>query len=78
MVFKRKLTCNSDQDVAENVWCYCRDEEDGDMIACDNNDCTIKWFHISHYLSKNHQDTMWKMVLSRLQKEKIKFMINYS
>ena len=30
---------------SENVWCHCREEEDGEMIACDNKDCAIKWFH---------------------------------
>ena len=26
-------------------WCYCQDSK-GDMIACDNKSCSIKWFHI--------------------------------
>ena len=26
-------------------FCYCREGESGEMIACDNNDCPFKWFH---------------------------------
>ena len=28
-------------------WCYCRDSKGGDMVACDNKNCGIKWFHMS-------------------------------
>lgn len=29
------------------LYCYCRQPEDGikDMIACDNPECSIEWFH---------------------------------
>ena len=30
-----------------NVYCYCRKEEFGDMIACDNTECAYQWFHFS-------------------------------
>ena len=26
------------------VWCYCKGK-DGEMIFCDNDTCTIRWFH---------------------------------
>ena len=26
-------------------WCYCRKKESGQMIACDNAECYIQWFH---------------------------------
>ena len=26
-------------------WCYCQGEEFGEMIACDNSQCCIQWFH---------------------------------
>ena len=29
----------------EPVYCYCRGPEDRTMIACDNSDCPIEWFH---------------------------------
>ena len=33
------------EESSENVGCYCRDKEDGKMIACNNKDCAIQWFH---------------------------------
>ena len=27
------------------VWCYCKGSEDGEMIGCDNTECDIGWFH---------------------------------
>lgn len=29
----------------DNVWCLCKGAESGRMIACDNQDCSIEWFH---------------------------------
>lgn len=29
----------------EPKYCYCRGPEEGSMIACDNPDCTVMWFH---------------------------------
>ena len=31
----------------QQTFCYCHGPEEGDMIACDNPDCTIEWFHIT-------------------------------
>ena len=33
-------------DPNEPVYCICRQIAYGDMIACDNEDCAIEWFHI--------------------------------
>ncbi len=30
----------------EHTFCYCNGPEEGDMIACDNETCSIEWFHI--------------------------------
>lgn len=27
-------------------WCYCQGEEHGLMIACDNDKCSMGWFHL--------------------------------
>ena len=27
------------------LWCYCNEPSHGDMILCDHEMCTIKWFH---------------------------------
>lgn len=29
----------------EPTYCYCQRVSYGDMIACDNPDCAIEWFH---------------------------------
>lgn len=29
----------------DTKYCYCQDVSHGDMIACDNADCAIQWFH---------------------------------
>ena len=32
-------------DSSEQRWCICNDFSYGNMIACDNLDCPIEWFH---------------------------------
>ena len=32
-------------DPAEPVYCYCQRVSYGDMVACDNPDCAVEWFH---------------------------------
>ena len=31
----------------DGIWCFCKQSKGGDMVACDNHNCPIKWFHIS-------------------------------
>ena len=39
-------------------WCYCNEDESGDMIACDNDQCVIQWFHLTCLrISKEHIPT---------------------
>ena len=33
------------RDPAEPVYCYCQRVSFGEMVACDNPDCLIEWFH---------------------------------
>ncbi|KAI8343104.1 hypothetical protein BC941DRAFT_410430 [Chlamydoabsidia padenii] len=33
-------------DPNEPVYCYCRMVSYGDMVACDNDECEIEWFHL--------------------------------
>ena len=33
------------RDPAEPVYCYCQRVSFGEMVACDNADCPIEWFH---------------------------------
>ncbi|EIE20485.1 hypothetical protein COCSUDRAFT_30639 [Coccomyxa subellipsoidea C-169] len=32
-------------DPTEPVYCYCRRVSFGEMVACDNPDCAVEWFH---------------------------------
>ena len=29
----------------DDTWCYCREGESGRMICCDNENCSLLWFH---------------------------------
>ena len=31
----------------QNKYCYCQQEEYGNMVGCDNNGCPYHWFHLS-------------------------------
>ncbi|AET39135.1 Yng1p Ecym_4054 [Eremothecium cymbalariae DBVPG len=35
----------ADKTVQEDVYCVCRDISYGPMIACDNKQCAVEWFH---------------------------------
>jgi hypothetical protein len=35
----------SNVDPNEPVYCYCRQVAYGEMIACDNEECSVEWFH---------------------------------
>ena len=36
----------ADDDEHEGTWCYCKESKRGGMVACDNQKCEIKWFHL--------------------------------
>ncbi|KAI9263067.1 hypothetical protein BY458DRAFT_514760 [Sporodiniella umbellata] len=42
---------SSDTDMSvdpnEPLYCYCQQVSFGEMVACDNTDCEIEWFHIA-------------------------------
>ena len=33
------------QNTLQDIWCFCRSDESGEMIACKNEQCQIIWFH---------------------------------
>ena len=44
-----ETSCSSTQQSSkqvEQLYCICRNVEEGLMIGCDNNDCPYKWFHV--------------------------------
>lgn len=39
---------SSSEEDASTPWCICRQPENGEkMVGCDNEDCSIEWFHFS-------------------------------
>lgn len=36
---------SSGETVIDELWCYCNQPGYGEMIMCDNPECTIQWFH---------------------------------
>ena len=35
----------TDEEDYKKVWCYCSQPSRGEIIFCENDSCTIKWFH---------------------------------
>ncbi|WAR31610.1 ING4-like protein [Mya arenaria] len=44
---------------SEERYCYCDQVESGKMIACDNNDCSIVWFHFTCLKLENSPRGKW-------------------
>lgn len=42
---EHKQADDDDDDDVSKLWCYCNKPSFGDMINCDNEKCTIRWFH---------------------------------
>ena len=32
-------------ETTQSVWCYCQEEQSGDMVACDSGSYQCEWFH---------------------------------
>ena len=45
---KTELPVNDEGD--ERRWCYCKESKVGDMVACDNVNCTIKCCFLWHVM----------------------------
>lgn len=43
----------------EPVYCFCRRVAFGEMIACDNEDCLIEWFHFPCVGLSKHPKKQW-------------------
>ena len=66
-------TGNTETGTDQNeLWCYCRQPEEGEMIGCDNNACLIQWFHISCLHIKKIPKGKWFCPDCRKLKTKIK------
>lgn len=51
----------SSVDENEPRYCFCHQPSHGEMVACDNNDCTREWFHLECVGLREAppQDTKW-------------------
>ena len=43
---KSKIKPSESEPTDCDKWCYCGLGEEGEMIACDDDDCPIVWFHL--------------------------------
>ena len=51
---------NASDTNSDTLYCYCRQPEDvDDMIACDNENCSIVWFHLGCLRIKNVPKGKW-------------------
>ncbi|CAI0383234.1 unnamed protein product [Linum tenue] len=46
-------------DPNEPTYCYCNEVSYGDMVACDNPDCKIEWFHFACVNVKEQPKGKW-------------------
>ena len=44
---------------SQETWCYCKTEESGTMILCENNQGPIKWFHVECLRITNIPKKKW-------------------
>ena len=51
--------CSSTCEMESATFCYCKSPESGAMIACDNKDCPIEWFHFDCIGIKNAPEGNW-------------------
>ena len=52
-------TVSTTNDDGCKKWCYCQGEEHGTMIGCDNEKCSIGWFHIDCLKIQNIPSGNW-------------------
>jgi inhibitor of growth protein 4 len=46
-------------DPNEPTYCLCNQVSYGEMVACDNNDCKIEWYHFGCVGVKEHPKGKW-------------------
>ena len=66
---KRELGTTSN----EPVYCICKQVAFGDMIACDNEDCAVEWFHYACVNLSRKPKNSWICPLCSNKKRKMNF-----
>ena len=49
-------SCNMEVD---QQYCYCKGPDEGDMVGCDNPDCSYQWFHLACLKSEKPPSTKY-------------------
>ena len=63
-------TCSTSKSQAiQQAYCYCRCPEKGKMIACDNTNCSIEWFHMNCLKIRTAPKGEWYCPSCRLLQE---------
>ena len=57
--YTKLLLVHHQGDNNQEMWCYCKTEESGTMIFCENEQCPIKWFHVKCLRITNIPKTKW-------------------
>ena len=52
-------TIDSSDNFEGESWCFCGGEENGEMIACDCDSCSIAWFHTDCLDIYKNSDGEW-------------------
>ncbi|GMH08263.1 hypothetical protein Nepgr_010103 [Nepenthes gracilis] len=55
-------------DPNEPTYCFCNQVSYGEMVACDNPDCRIEWFHFGCVGLKEKPKGKWKNIIDRCMK----------
>jgi hypothetical protein len=53
------------RDPDEPTYCLCKEVSYGDMVACDNKDCEVEWFHYPCVKLENKPKGAWYCPLCR-------------
>ena len=51
--------CSTASTSKDDLYCYCYGPEEGSMIACDNKECKIEWFHMICLKMKSTPKGKW-------------------
>ena len=46
-------------EAVEPMYCICQGPSDGNMVACDNEDCEVEWFHFECMGLQEHPTGEW-------------------
>ena len=63
---------NSNSSTSEDLFCYCREDKDDELIGCDGDSCSIEWFHMECLRIKRVPKGKWYCPDCRVKRTKSK------